>query len=74
MKKIFFPVLVAVVAIGGAYATEVYPIGSTENIGCPPGLISCDLKMGADFLASDTPAPNQPNRYLLSTISWDGGL
>jgi hypothetical protein len=45
MKKLFFTVLVAVVAVGGSYA-QVYMAGSDEILSCSPGAFGCSIVYG----------------------------
>lgn len=72
MKKLFFTALVAIVALGGAYA-QYYPIGSsTLTYFCPEGLVTCHIKYGDDPLVSLDPPPIQQQRERLSSIPWDG--
>lgn len=52
MKKLFFSALVAVVAVGGAFATSKFaPIYYAPNqstaVDCAPGSILCSTKVGS---------------------------
>ena len=60
MKKLFFTALVAVAAIGGAYATNYYAAGATSaTFSCPTGLSTCDVAYGSGNVYAN-PSTNPP--------------